>query len=504
VFADLDIGVLQNSTSTLRKRHAVIEMTPATGVSPPIIRLGKRRVRTTGTRSLWLQQELGGSEPYEYQHFEGHQQTDVCIIGGGFTGLWTALEIKRIAPGTEVTLVEADICGSGASGRNGGFALTWWAHFTQLLRLCGPREAVMLCQRAERAVIQIGEFTVAHGIPEAFQMSGWVWAATNADQVGDWEQTLDLLEQFGQTPYQRLSREAIATLAGSQQHLDGVFEPISASIQPAKLARALARAARDAGVHIYEHSQVASIHYGPHTSVVLERGSITTDQVVLAVNAWAAQIPEIGAGLMVVASDVIATEPVPDRLAAIGMDRGVCISDSRRLVHYYRPTLDGRLVFGKGGGALAYNNQITSKFDHPGRRTTMLRSQLIRTYPTLWDVPIAEAWSGPIDYSLSGLPFFVRLRAAPSVLVCAGFSGDGVGPSRLAGEVLAEMATGTGDGGLPKALRTVPTAQLPPEPVRYLGGHLVYGAIVRKERSADLNLKPKRLDSFLASLDPTG
>jgi glycine/D-amino acid oxidase-like deaminating enzyme len=466
--------------------------------------LRKRPVRTAGTRSLWLREELGNSEPYEYKHFEGHETTDVCIVGGGFTGLWAALEIKRIAPGTEVTLVEADICGSGASGRNGGFALTWWAHFSQLLRLCGPEHALELCQRAERAVQQIGEFAEANGIPEAVQMSGWVWAATNAKQVGDWEQTLELLEQFDQTPYQRLSREEVARLAGSQQHLDGVFEPISASIQPAKLARALARAARAAGVHIYEHSQVAAIEYGPHTSVVLERGSITADQVVLAVNAWAAQIPQIGAGLLVVASDVIATEPIPDRLAAIGMDRGVCVSDSRRLVHYYRPTLDGRMVFGKGGGALAYNNLITAKFDHPGRRTAMLRSQMIRTYPTLWDVPIADAWSGPIDYSLSGLPFFVRLRDAPSVVVCAGFSGDGVGPSRLAGEVLAEMATGIGDGGLPKALRSVPSAQLPPEPLRYIGGRLVYGAIVRKERAEDLNLKPRRLDTLLASLDPTG
>jgi glycine/D-amino acid oxidase-like deaminating enzyme len=479
-------------------------MAPAAGVSPGIIRFRKRPVRTAGTRSLWLREELSNSQPYEYKHFEGHQTTDVCIVGGGFTGLWTALEIKRIAPGTEVTLVEADICGSGASGRNGGFALTWWAHFSQLLRLCGPEDALKLCQRAERAVQQIAEFAEANGIPEAVQMSGWVWAATNAKQVGDWEQTLELLEQFGQTPYQQLSREEIAKLAGSPQHLDGVFEPISASIQPAKLARALARAARAAGVQIYEHSQVAAIEYGPHTSVVLERGSITADQVVLAVNAWAAQIPQIGAGLMVVASDVIATEPIPDRLAAIGMDRGVCVSDSRRLVHYYRPTVDGRMVFGKGGGALAYNNLITAKFDHPGRRTATLRSQMIRTYPTLWDVPIDDAWSGPIDYSLNGLPFFVRLRDAPSVVVCAGFSGDGVGPSRLAGEVLAEMATGMGDGGLPKALRTVPSAQLPPEPVRYIGGRLVYGAIVRKERAEDLNLKPRRLDTLLTSLDPTG
>ncbi|HTW11632.1 MAG TPA: FAD-dependent oxidoreductase [Solirubrobacteraceae bacterium] len=478
-------------------------MPTSASLSPGIISFPRHRVRTAGGRSLWLKEALGGGETFEYPHFEGHAKTDVCIIGGGFTGLWTALELKRRAPGTEVTLVEADICGAGASGRNGGFALTWWAHFAHLVKLCGPEEAVQLARRAEDAVRGIAEFCDANGIADACQMSGWVWAATNPSQVGAWEQTLNLLDRLGQHPYQHLSRGELAELAGSPQHLDGLFEPVSASIQPARLARALARTARDAGVHVYERSQVAAIEYGPHTSVVLERGSITTDQVVLAVNAWAAQIPQIGAGLVVVASDIIATEPVPERLAEIGMNRGVCVSDSRRLVNYYRPTPDGRMVFGKGGGTLARDNRITPSFDHPGRREAALRSQLIRTYPTLWDVPIAERWSGPIDYSLSGLPFFVRLRDAPSVLVCAGFSGDGVGPSRLAGEVLAEMVADGGNAGLPKALRSVPSASLPPEPVRYLGGRLVRAAVARKEAAEDLAQKPGRAVSLLASLDPT-
>ena len=119
-------------------------------------------------------------------------------------------------------------------------------------------------------------------------------------------------------------------------------------------------------------------------------------------------------------------------------------------------------------------------------------------------MPIAESWSGPIDYSLSGLPFFVRLREAPSVLVCAGFSGDGVGPSRLAGEILAELVAVGGDAGLPAALRSVPAAPLPPEPLRYVGGRLVRAAIARKESSEDLGAEPNRVDRFLAGLDPTG
>jgi glycine/D-amino acid oxidase-like deaminating enzyme len=447
---------------------------------------------------------LAGQDTSDHPAFEGHATTDVCIVGGGFTGLWTALELKRRAPDTEVMLVEADICGAGASGRNGGFALTWWAHFQHLVSLCGPEAAIALAQRAEQAVRNIGEFCSERGIDGAFSMSGWVWAATNPDQVGGWERTLALLDRHGASPYRQLTRDELAELTGSRQHLDGLFEPVSASVQPARLARELARAAREAGVRIHERSQVRAIEYGPPTSVVFEHGSIVADQVVLAVNAWAAQIKEIGAGLVVVASDVIATEAVPERLAEAGIRPGVCISDGRRLVNYYHATAEGRMIFGKGGGALAYGNRITATFDHPGRREPAIRSQLLRTYPALWDVPVAERWSGPIDYSLSGLPFFVRLRDAPSVLACAGFSGDGVGPSRLAGEILAELVADGGDAGLPQALRRVPTRPLPPEPIRYLGGRLVRRAVARKEHSQDLGRRPRAADRLLAALDPTG
>jgi len=417
--------------------------------------------------------------------------------------MWTALELKTRAPETEVTLVEADICGAGASGRNGGFALTWWAHIEQLVALCGPLAAQDLARRAERAVTKIGDFCAARGIDDAFQMNGWVWAATNPAQVGAWKSTVALLNQLGAHPYQELSHRELVELTGSRQHLAGLFEPTSAAVQPARIARELARAIREAGVHVHERSQVAAIEYGPHTSVVLHGGSIHAEQVVLATNAWAAQIREIGAGLVVVASDVIATEAVPERLADEGITPGVCISDGRRLVNYYHASADGRVVFGKGGGTLAYGNRITANFDHPNGRAEPIRSQLLRTYPGLWDVPIASRWSGPIDYSLSGLPFFVRLREAPSVLVCAGFSGDGVGPSRLAGEILADMVAGGDGASVPAALRSVPKGLMPPEPIRYLGGRIVRAAIARKERSEDQGLVPRAADRMISALDPT-
>ena len=322
------------AASAARNRHPVT-VPGSTPKASGIIAFPGRRVETHGARSLWLQQALDGQVPYEHPRFEGHAATDVCIVGGGFTGLWTALELKRRAPDTEVTLVEADICGAGASGRNGGFALTWWAHLEHLVSLCGPEAAIELARRAEQAVRSIGDFCRERGIDDAFRLNGSVWAATNPAQVGAWESTLRLLERLGEQPFQHLPRTELAALTGSPQHLDGLYEPISAAVQPARIARELARAVRDAGVTVYERSQVRAIEYGPHTSVVLDGGSITADQIVLAVNAWAAPIREIGAGLIVVASDVIATEPAPERLAETGLKPGLCISDGRRLVNYY-------------------------------------------------------------------------------------------------------------------------------------------------------------------------
>jgi glycine/D-amino acid oxidase-like deaminating enzyme len=466
--------------------------------------LPARAVRTHGRRSLWLEQALTGEDEAEPSRVAGESRTDVCIVGGGFTGLWTALELKARAPGTDVTLVEADICGAGASGRNGGFALTWWAHFEHLVALCGPERALELAARAERAVRSIGEFCEQRGIADAFSLEGWVWAATNPAQVGSWEQTVRLLDKLGAAPYRPLSHAELVEKTGSAQHLAGLFEPVSATVQPARLARELARAVRERGVRVYERSQVKAIEHGKRTAVLLDDGAIEAEQVLLATNAWAAGLPEIGAGLVVVASDVIATAPVPERLEQAGVRPGVCISDGRRLVNYYHATAEGRIVFGKGGGTLAYGNRISARFDHPGRREALIRSHLLRTYPALWDLPVQASWSGPIDYSLSGLPFFVRLRQAPSVLVCAGFSGDGVGPSRLAGELLAQMLAGGGDAELPAALRTVPRRWLPPEPVRYIGGRMVRAAVARKEHSEDLGQRPRTWDRVLAGMDPTG
>jgi glycine/D-amino acid oxidase-like deaminating enzyme len=359
-------------------------------------------------RALWLRDALEAEVNHEPRRLTGEERFDVAIVGGGFTGMWTARELIKRAPGTRIALLEADICGAGASGRNGGFAMNWWAKFASLEQLCGTEAALELCQRSAAAVAQIGSFCAEHGIADAFKQDGWLWAATNKAQLGAWENDVASIERAGAHPFKQLDAAEAAALGGSPQHLGGVFDGSTAAVQPAMIARALREALVGARVEVYEQSPALSISGRRISS---PQGTLVADQVVLALNAWSAQIPELSRGFVVVASDILVTDPIPD---GVGPLNQVTISDSRRLVNYYRRTPDRRMMFGRGGGTLAYRRRITPDFDRPGPRTDGVTEQLWRIYPELRQTLIAETWSGPIDYSLSGLPFMLTSPADPT------------------------------------------------------------------------------------------
>ena len=356
----------------------------------------------------------------------GH--ADVCIIGGGFTGLWAALEIKRRRPSAEVVVLEADLCGSGASGRNGGFVLTSWSKFTSLRKACGEPDALGYGRAVQSGVARIGEFCRTQEIDAQFRNEGWLWAATNDAQVNSWQEDLEQLEAAGASPFQSLSRDEVQAMTGSEVHRGGVLDPAAAVVQPAVLARGLRSAAVAAGVTVCEHAPVLQLDGGTRPLVTTSRGVVRAERVVVALGAWSAAIAEVRRALVVIASDIVATEPIPDRLAALGWRPGLAISDSRRLVNYYRQSEDGRVVFGKGGGGVAMQGRVGAKFLHQSPRAAEVSGQFHYVYPMLADVPASRSWRGPVDYSLSGLPFFTALSGEPAILVGAGFSGSGVGP----------------------------------------------------------------------------
>ena len=453
-------------------------------------------------RSLWLQEALAGED--DAAPLEREEQADVCIVGGGYTGLWTALKLKEHDPSLDVVIVEADVCGGGASGRNGGFVMSWWSKFLKLGHLCGEEEALRLARASAEAVSAIGEFCEVHSIDADFREDGWLWAATKEAQIGAWDETVAATERAGADAFVRLDPDEAARRAGSPTHIGGVFEPTCATVQPARLARGLRRVALEQGVRIFERSPMTRLERDFPARVHTTLGAVTADKIVLAMNAWLAQVRELSRSLVVIASDMIATAPVAARLEEIGLTTGIAISDSRMLVNYYRTTVDGRIAFGKGGGALARRNKVGSEFSGASPRAGDVSESFRELYPALADVDVPVSWTGPIDRSLDGLPFFGTLGGRSDLLYGGGYSGNGVGPAYLGGRILASLALSLEDEWTRSPVAQGPHGRFPPGPIKDAGGRIVRSAVVRKERAEDAGRRPGRLTTRVAGLAPAG
>jgi putative aminophosphonate oxidoreductase len=453
-----------------------------------------------GRKSWWLR-EVAPVDDVNSLH--GSRRADVCVVGGGFTGLWTALRVKELDPTADVVVVEADFCGAGASGRNGGFAMTFWHHFLALERACGTPAALWLARASADAIAELESFCAQHSIDAHYRRDGWLWTATNAAQLGAWERTIAAIERHGEKPFVAVTAEELQARSGSRAHIAGVFEPLSATIQPAALARGLVRLARQQGVEVFERSPMVALDRSARLSVRTPGGNVDADRVVIAMNAWSARLRELHRALVVVASDVVITDAAPEVLARTGWRDGVSISDSRLMVHYYRTTLDGRIAFGKGGGRLGYDARIGASFTGPSPMERELAARLRAVYPSFAAIPITASWMGPIDRTVDGLPFYHAL-GRPDLICGAGYSGNGVGPSVLGGRILASMALGRDDDWARCGLVRPPPKGLPPEPFRYLGGRVVRSAVARKERAEDAGRRAAGVDRALARLAPAG
>jgi putative aminophosphonate oxidoreductase len=453
-------------------------------------------------RSLWLEQ-VAGDAPDAPPHV-GRETADVTIIGGGYVGLWTAIRLKELAPGCDVVVVEADICGGGASGRNGGFVLSWWPKLSSLAVLVGSAEAVRVARQSERAITEIRVFAKVHAIDADFRQGGWLWTATSQAQVGAWNGLLETCARNGVDPFRVVAPETVGRMAGSPVHRAGIFEPSAAVVQPAALVRGLRRVALELGVRIREHSPVRRFSRGQPVTIATDRGALTSGVLVIATNAWAAGIRELSRSIVVISSDLIATAPVPDELARIGWRADLSITDSQTMVDYYRISRDGRIVFGKGGWTIGYGGRIGAGFDRNARRAAEVATDFRRYYPALTHVPITHDWSGPIDRTPTSLPLLGYLGGRRHIVYGVGWSGNGVGPSVIGGRVLASMALGRRDewGEHPLIGRTAGT--FPPEPIRFIGAHLVRTAVVRKERKEIVDRKPSWLATRLARFAPAG
>jgi glycine/D-amino acid oxidase-like deaminating enzyme len=407
----------------------------------------------------------------------GERSADVAIIGGGYTGLWTALALKRRNPELRVAIVEAVRVGHGPSGRNGGFLHGWWSSLPSLAEVVGAGAALELARVSAGCL----EAVRALGEDVWLREGGLLKVSAAPAQDDQIERSVQETERLG-APEEAvlLSREQVAQRCRSPVFRSGVLYRDGATVQPARLVRALRRASFAAGVELYEQSP-ARLRGG---RVETPGGTLRAPELVLAINAWAVGWRPLARRLTSFGSFVVLTEPVPELLRELGWTLGEAIVDGRMFLHYFRTTEDGRVLMGSGSGPIRAPDRLW--VDPPS--TARAEAGLRRLLPALRDARIEAAWGGPIDVSADRFPF-VGTVPGRRIHYAAGFSGNGVGPSWLAGQVLAARVLGADDdwARLPLERRT---RGLPPEPLKRIGGSLVRAAALRVEEAEEAGRRP--------------
>ncbi|MCH2183075.1 MAG: FAD-dependent oxidoreductase [Mariniblastus sp.] len=428
-----------------------------------------------------------------------HVDADVCIVGGGYTGLWTAIELKQRNPELQIVLIDKELCGYGASGSNGGCLLTLSTKLPTMCRFFGESEALRLVKASEQAVTDIQAFCQAHQIDADLRLDGALYMASNRSQVGTMNPVIGALQKHGINSWSRLDLDQARRFGGTQDMHEGFFSPVAGSVQPGLLVRGMARVARKLGIRIYEQTPMKKLEESCPARVITPLGSITARKVVLAMNAWmASQFPQFARSIAVVSSDILVTEPCGDRLDEIGLEHGATVCDSRTFVHYYHRTADGRLMFGKGGNTFAYGSRMIPSFFESSRYEKQLQGAIQRFFPSLADIPVAASWNGGSDRSVSGFPFFGKLNSNPHIFYGFGYSGNGVAQSYLGGKILASLVLEVDDPWSRAGFVGGPRGYFPPEPIRWLGSIAVRNAIRRKEQAEDAGRKTAWLDRQLA------
>lgn len=411
----------------------------------------------------------------------GDTTVDVCIVGGGFTGLWAALAVRAIDPQASIVVLEAEIAGFGASGRNGGWCSALFPIGTADLAARSGREPALAMRRALiDTVDEVGRASAALGIDCDFARGGT--HSLIRTPVAARQAALDLAEaaEYG---VDQLERRTGGPLG------DSLFDPACASLHPAKLVRGLARAAESRGVVVAEQTRVTG--WSAH-EVVTEKGTVRCDRLVVATEAWGATLAPSRRRLLPLYSLMVATEPLPESVwDEIGLQRGETVTDFRHLLVYGQRTADDRLAFGGRGARYHFGSAIRPGWDRSEKVHAHLRSAIDGLFPAAASARITHRWGGPIGVPRDWHPTVVPRR--DGVVFAGGYVGDGVAASNLAGRTIGDLVTGrrTALTGLPWVGHVPPRWE--PEPLRAVGVNAVVASLGIADLEERLTGRPSRV-----------
>jgi glycine/D-amino acid oxidase-like deaminating enzyme len=444
-------------------------------------RSGGQPLRDAAEISFWLS-DAGDLTPRPC--LPGDTDTDVVIVGAGYTGLWTALYLAERDPSLRIIVCEAHIAGFGASGRNGGWCVAnLGVTPSELARRYG-RDALWRTWAALDATVdEVGAATARAGIDAGWHKSGALRIARGAHELPALQEAWRARQELGLDDGCELLDAAQLTrrvrVAGG---LGALFDPACAVVHPGRLVRGLADAAEARGARVHEQTPVIRItpgDTGRRPRVFTPHGAVTADVVVLAGEAYLTQLPGLRRRLLPVYSLIVMTEPLSSaQLDAIGWEGRECLSSHRLTVDYVARTADDRIVFGGRGAPYHLGSAIAPEFDRHGPTHQRLRQSLVEWFPALEGIGFTHEWGGPLGMPRDWLPTF-SLNRATGIGGAFGYTGQGVAAANLAGRTLTDLITDT-----PSPLRELPmvghrSRRWEPEPLRWIAARYLQGALAR-------------------------
>jgi glycine/D-amino acid oxidase-like deaminating enzyme len=443
--------------------------------------------------SFWLDQAAGDTPRAPLR---GGRTADVCIVGGGFTGLWTAYELKRAAPELEVVVLEAEQVGFGASGRNGGWVLGVVSGSSDAWRRRAGADAYGRMREAIQATVgEVGSVVERERIECDWHQGGSLTVAQSRIQLARLRATLASEAQpTGEgTGWRLLAAEELqerVTIAGG---VGALYTPFCARVQPAKLAQGLARAAERVGATIYESSRVIDVAPGLTQTA---SGQVRARCVLLATEGYTTNLPRRRRWLLPLNSSMIVTVPLGNDIwRQLRWANAETVLDGAHVYTYSQRTADGRIAIGGRGVPYRFGSRTDREGPVPARTIQELRERLGRLFPELGDIGVDRAWHGVLGVSRDWCPT-VAYDVRTGVGYAGGYAGEGVAASNLAARTLRDLVLGRESDLI--RLPWVGTAprRWEPEPLRFLGARGIYALYRQADRREERTGRPARVASL--------
>jgi glycine/D-amino acid oxidase-like deaminating enzyme len=408
-------------------------------------------------------------------HLEGSIDVDVAILGAGFTGLWTAYYLHKQEPSLKIAILEKEIAGFGASGRNGGGCSSGFPIGASSLAERYGREAAIGVQRAMwDAVDEIGRVAEREKLDIDWHKSGYLRIARGQHQAPVIERTWDEYVRFGLADhYELLDRTELESRVRVSDARAAILNPVSATLHPGKLVRGLARTVEQLGVDIYEQTEVTEFTTGAYPALHTNRGHARAKTIVLAGESYMSRLKATRRNVLPAYSLIVLTEPISDSdWEQIGWHRREFMSSCSFMVNYLSRLKDGRLLFGGRGAPYRFGSKIKDEYDRHAETHQMLMDNVRNWFPPLEGVRFTHSWGGPLGWSRDYMPT-MTYDPKENLAMAGAYTGTGITPSNIAGRLLADLIT----------FRDSELTQLPmahhklrkwePEPFRYLGVRFV-------------------------------